>query len=343
VPDEGETVVRDLILGDVSFPNDAIEDFVVVRSNGTVLFALANLVDDRAMEISHVIRGPEHLANAPKQLLMADALDVVEGVVTPTLAFATVPLLVNEQRKKLSKRRDPVSLESYRDMGYLADAMVNFLALLGWSPRGDDEKVDRATLIEQFALEDVNHAPAYFDVAKLTHLNGTYIRALDVDAFIEACRPWVDPREGEWRPADHAPPWPAGRFDAARFAAIAPLVQERVATLGEVCQMVDFLFLESPPTDPAAFDKAIRSQPAARDLLVAADAAFAACDFDAESLHAALVDVGERQGLNLRRTQAPVRVAVTGRSIGPPLFESMAILGRDEVRRRIGAALRDLG
>ena len=343
VPDEGVTVVHDVILGDVEFPNESIEDFVVVRSNGTVLFALSNLVDDRSMAITHVVRGPEHLANAPKQLMLAAALDAVEGAIAPTPVFATVPLLVNEQRKKLSKRRDPVSLESYRDQGYLADAMVNFLALLGWSPRGDEEMVDRATLISQFALEDVNHAPAYFDVAKLTHLNGMYVRALGIDAFVEACRPWVAPREGQWAPADRPPPWPGERFDGDVFRAVAPLVQERVATLGEVSAMVDFLFLEDPPRDPRAFDKAIRSQPDAKALLADALQTFEACDFDADSLHAALVEVGERHGLALRRAQAPVRVAVTGRSVGPPLFESMALLGRGEVLRRIGLALRDAG
>jgi len=343
VPDAGETVVRDVILGDVSFPNEAIEDFVVVRSNGSPLFALSNLVDDRAMAISHVIRGPEHLANTPKQLLLAAALDRVEGSVTPTPVFATVPLLVNEQRKKLSKRRDPVSLESYRDRGYLSAAMVNFLALLGWSPKGDEEKVDRETLLEQFALEDVNHAPAYFDVAKLTHLNGQYIRALDLDEFVEACGPWVAPRDGAWAPAEHAPPWPSERFDEHTFRSIAPLVQERVATLGEVTAMVDFLFLADPPTDPAAFDKAIRAQPDAHRVLADTLAAYETCDFDAATLHAVLVDVGERHGLALRRAQAPVRVAVTGRSVGPPLFESMVLLGRDEVTRRLALAIRHAG
>jgi glutamyl-tRNA synthetase len=339
-PDEGVTLVRDMILGDVEFPNDAIEDFVVERSNGTVLFALSNLVDDRTMAITHVIRGPEHLANTPKQLLLAEALDRAEGTTVAPLVFATVPLLVNEQRKKLSKRRDPVSLESYRDQGFLAAAMVNFLGLLGWSPRGDEEMVDVATMLEQFSLDDVNHSPAFFDVQKLTHLNGQYVRALDLDAFIEACRPWIAPREGEWSPTGQAPPWPKERFEEARFRAIAPLVQERVATLGEVPAMVDFLFLGDAPIDPAAFEKAISSQPDAQAVLADALVALETSAFEPEALHAVLVDVGERHGLALRRAQAPVRVALTGRTVGPPLFESMVLLGRDEVARRIAAALR---
>jgi len=342
VPDEGETLVVDLIRGTVVFPNASIEDFVVVRSNGSVLFALSNLVDDRAMGISHIIRGEEHLANSPKQLLLAASLDRAEGVVTPTPVFAHLPLLVNEQRKKISKRRDPVAVESYRDQGYLAEAMVNFLALLGWSPGGDEEIVSREKMIEQFALEDVNDSPAFFDVAKLTHINGAYIRALSLDSFVEACRPWVDPVPGAWSPSEHVAPWPKERFDEPTFRAIAPLVQERVATLGEVCAMVDFLFLDGPPTDVAAFDKAIRNQPDARDVLEEALSAFEDCAFDATTLHQVLQEIGERHGLALRRAQAPVRVAVTGRSVGPPLFESMAILGRDEVRARLAGAISDL-
>ena len=171
----------------------------------------------------------------PSSCCSAAALDRAEGAVAPTPAFAHLPWLVNEQRKKLSKRRDPVAVESYRDQGYLAEAMINFLGLLGWSPKGDEEMVDVATMLEQFALEDVNHSPAFFDVAKLTHLNGAVRPRAELEAFIDACRPWVEPRDGEWAPSGHEPPWPTERFDAAVFARIAPLVQERVATLGEVC------------------------------------------------------------------------------------------------------------
>ena len=343
VPDDGETIVRDLIRGDVVFQNASIEDFVVVRSNGAALFALSNLVDDRAMAITHVVRGEEHLANTPKQLLLAAALDAAEGVEPSPPVFAHVPLLVNEQRQKISKRRDPVAVELYRDQGYLAPAVLNFLGLLGWSPGGDDEMVDLATMVERFALEDVNHSPAFFDVAKLTHLNGAYIRALDTSAFVDACQPWVAPREGEWQPAGQRPPWSPERFDPSVFGAVAPLVQERVATLGEVPSMVDFFFLEEPAIDAADFDKAIRRQPSAIALLDDVLSTFEDCPFDAESLHQTLVDVGERHGLALRKAQAPVRVAVTGRSVGPPLFESMALLGRDTVRRRIAAAIAAAG
>lgn len=338
VPDTGETVVHDLVRGDVSFPNDSLDDFVVERSNGTVLFTLSNLVDDRVMRITHVIRAEEHLPNTPKQLLLAAALDEAEHTAMPTPAFAHLPWLVNEKRQKLSKRRDPVAVEMYRDQGYLSEAIVNFLSLLGWSPKGDEEMVSRDVLLEQFTLEGVNHSPAYFDVAKLTHLNGLYIRSLSPEAFVGACRPWVDPQPGEWAPSQ-PPPWPPDRFDASVFTRIAPLVQERVATLGEVCAMVDFLFLPEAPLDQDAFDKAVSSNPSAREVLSATAEAFGKAAYEAATLQEVLAGIGEGLGLPLRRAQAPVRVALTGRSVGPPLFESMVLLGREEVGRRLRRAL----
>lgn len=338
VPKEGETVVVDLIRGDVTFPHDSMDDFVAVKATGQPLFAMANAIDDRDMAITHIIRGEDLLPTTPKQLLLWEALDAVDEVV-PIPVFAHLPMLVNEQRKKLSKRKDPVAVESYRDQGYLPDAFVNYLALLGWSPAGDAEIVDRSTLIEQFRLEEVHHAPAFFDVAKLTHINGEYIRALSPEAFIEACTPWVRPEESSWSPEGATTAWEPGAFDADRFAAIAPLVQERVATLSEVPSMVDFLFLPNAPIDEAAFTKVIAGDEKAPGVLRAAIEAFATCTFDAPSLHSATLEVGEQLDLKLRKAQAPIRVAVTGRSVGPPLFESLAILGRDEVCRRLEEVL----
>ena len=338
IPEGGETVIDDVIRGRVAFPHSAMEDFVAVKSTGSPLFALANAIDDRDMAITHIIRGEDLLPTTPKQVLLWGALDVVD-VEVPAPVFAHLPMLVNEQRTKLSKRRAPVAVESYRDQGYLPDAFVNYLALLGWSPAGDVEICDRSTLVEQFALEDVHHAPAFFDVAKLTHINGEYIRAMDTDDFIAAVQPWITPEDASWSPEGRAPSWAAERFDPEVFAAMAPLVQERVATLGEVPAMVDFLFLAEPPLDEVAVDKALVRDANAERILVAAIERFSACDFDAPALHQATLSLGETLDLNLRKTQAPIRVAVTGRSVGPPLFESMAALGRDEVLRRVEAAL----
>ena len=182
-PREGSTTVVDLIRGTPSFENRTIEDFVVQRGNGTAMFLLANVVDDMDMGITHVIRGEEHLPNTPKALLLWEALGGGELPV-----FAHVPVLVNDKRQKLSKRRDKVALEDYRAEGYLAEAMRNYLMLLGWAPKGDDEIVPWSVIEDQFRLEDVVPSPAFFDVKKLTAFNGEYIRGLTPESFVEASR-----------------------------------------------------------------------------------------------------------------------------------------------------------
>lgn len=362
-PESGVTVVHDLVRGEVSFPHDAMEDFVCVKGNGQPLFIVANTVDDRDMAITHVIRGEDLLPSAPKGILLWRALDEAAegeagwGEATGLPAFAHLPLLVNEQRKKLSKRRDPVAVESYRDRGYLPEAFRNFLALLGWSPPGDEEKVPLDQLVSEFRLEEVHHAPAYFDVDKLTHLNGQYLRDLPVQSFISACRPWVAPRADEWVPRISGwtaediergrsetlrPPWPPERFDEDTFAELAPLVQERVATLGEVPALVDFVFLADPVIDPASWNKAVARDELAPRILEGAEEAYGSCEWTAEALHEITAALADSVGRKLARAQAPIRVAVTGRTVGPPLFQSLEALGRDEVRRRLRTALERL-
>jgi glutamyl-tRNA synthetase len=341
MPDEGETTVVDVIRGEVSFPHAAMEDFVCQKSNGGPLFVLANVVDDRDMAITHVVRGDDLLPSSPKGVLLWRALDHC-GPASPTAlpVFAHLPMLVDAQRKKLSKRWDSVAVESYRDQGFLAVAFRNYLALLGWSPPGDAEKVPLDVLVGQFRLEDVHHAPAFFDVAKLTHLNGEYLRALTAPAFVAASAPWVDPgaATAAWAPSV-APPWPPERFDARRFAALAPVVQERVSVLGEVPAMVDFVFLAEPAVDPSDWQKVMVGDEGAAGILRAALEAYASCEWSAPVLHQATAELAERVGRKLGKAQAPVRVAVTGRRVGPPLFEALEVLGRDEVRRRLEEAL----
>jgi glutamyl-tRNA synthetase len=340
VPDEGVTVVHDVIRGDITFTHDSYEDFIVVRSNGVVLYPLANAVDDRSMTITHIIRGEDLLPTTPKQVMMWEALNhcpEVESVAHPQ--YAHLPMLVNEQRKKLSKRKDPVAVESYRDQGYLPEAFVNYLALLGWSPRGEEEIVPRATLIEQFRLEDVSHSPAFFDVKKLTHMNGEYIRALSLEEFIEAATPWVAPWSSEWRPSDREVPWTRDQFDPELFNQVAHLVQERVATLGEIPAMVSFFFLDEVPFDDAVFAKTIANDDAGRALLALALDAFATVEWNTAALHESTLKLGESIGLALRKSQAPIRCAITGTSVGPPLFESMELLGRQAVLERLRSAL----
>jgi glutamyl-tRNA synthetase len=320
-PDEGANVVDDLIRGKTTFENSAIEDFVLARADGSVLFLLANVVDDMAQRITLVIRGEEHLSNVPKQQLLWEAL----GHQPPV--WAHVPVLVNEKRQKLSKRRDRVALEDFRDEGYLADTMRNYLMLLGWAPKGDREIMPFDQMVAEFRIEDVIPSPAFFDVKKLRAFNGDYIRALSAGEFIAACQPWLEPS---------ATPWPAERFDPVVFAELAPLAQTRVSLLSEIATMVDFAFLPEPVRDEASWTKAMR-EPAA-DVLAAVAAAYADVPWQVEALRERLEAVGASFGLSLGKAQAPVRVAVTGRTVGLPLFESLVVLGRTETLRRIESA-----
>jgi glutamyl-tRNA synthetase len=327
VPDEGSTTIVDVIRGEPVFDHRTIEDFVIMRSDGSALFLLANVVDDLDMRITHVIRGEEHLPNTPKYALLWEALG---GGDLPV--FGHLPVIVNEKRQKLSKRRDKVALEQYAAEGYLFQAMRNYLALLGWAPSGDREIVTVEEMIAEFRLEDVNHSPAFFDEKKLRHFNAEYIRAMTPAEFVSAAGPFLE--KG---------PWPPGAFDFDVFDAMAPLVQTRVETLSEVPGMIDFLFLAEPDIDDASWAKATKDPAQARAILDGCIAAFESIDWATDAIHAAVAEVGEAQGLKLGKAQAPVRVAVTGRSVGPPLFESLEVMGRDATLDRLRAARARLG
>ena len=314
-------VVSDLIRGDVVFERSALEDFVVVKASGDPLFVLANIVDDIEMEITHVIRGEDLLPTTPKGLLIWEALT---GSKLPK--FAHLPMLVNEKRQKLSKRRDPVAIEQYREDGYLPEVIVSYLSLLGWSPKGDSEVISREELVEQFKIEEVNHSPAFFDVAKLTHFNGDAIRALTHDDFVAMCGSWL-----------------ANNAEAPEFVKIAPLIQERVSKLSEVPAMVDFLFHDEVEFDPDSWEKAIGRNELAAAILADVLGQLNDCVWDHEVLKDVVTAAGVRVELKLAKAQAPVRVALTGRSVGPPLFESMEILGRDRSIARIARALERVG
>jgi glutamyl-tRNA synthetase len=312
VPD-GTTTVHDVVRGDVEFDHEAIEDFVLLRGNGTPVFVLANVVDDIAMGITHVVRGDEHLPNTPKQQLLWQAL----GHAPPV--WGHVPVLVNEARKKLSKRRDKVALEQYRDEGYVAEAMVNYLMTLGWAPKGDTEIVPWQRIEDEFRLEDVTHSPAYFDLKKLAAFNGEYIRAMSPADFVAACAPWIPES-----------------WDHERFRAIAPHVQSRVVTLADVGPTVEFLFVDDPAVDEASWDKAMKHDWAPK-LLDEVIASFEQITWDTSTLQAEWKRIADSLGVKYRLADGPVRVAVSGRSVGPPLFESLELLGRDETLRRLHA------
>jgi glutamyl-tRNA synthetase len=321
IPDEGTTEFDDVVRGHVSFDNAALGDFVIQRGDGSATFFLPNAIDDVDMGITHVIRGEDLINVTPNVLLLREALGH-----TDRPAFAHLPLLVNAQRKKLSKRRDDVSVESYRDRGYLPEAFANYLAVLGWGPADGVEIRPMAEIVEQFRLEDVVPSSAFFDPQKLDHFNGEYIRALSIEDFTARVGPWV----GE--DVATSPAWQR----------MAPLVQERVVTLAEAKPMVDFLFGD-PVIDEAAWEKAMVKGPNASALLQAARAAYLDCQWDASTLHDVTLAVGEELGMKLGKAQAPIRVAVTGRTVGPPLFESLEVLGREETLARVDRALARLG
>ncbi|MDP6323689.1 MAG: glutamate--tRNA ligase family protein, partial [Acidimicrobiales bacterium] len=206
---------NDLVRGEVAFNTDDLEDFVIWRSNGTPMFLLANAVDDADMGITHAIRGEDLLSGVPKVLLLLDAM----GVEHPT--YAHLPLLVNEQRKKLSKRRDDVAVGDYREKGFLPEAMVNYLALLGWGPPDGVEIRSLSEIVKIFNIEDVNKAAAFFDIQKFEHINSSYLRELSKEDFMNRVEPWI---------GDKAT-WPKENFDSEKFSVMADLIQEKLRTL----------------------------------------------------------------------------------------------------------------
>ncbi|MFF4738604.1 glutamate--tRNA ligase [Streptomyces sp. NPDC001262] len=324
-PDDGATVVDDVVRGRTEFPNASLEDFVIARGDGSPVFVLANAVDDIREGITHVVRGEEHLSNTPKQQLLWNAL----GAGPPV--WAHLPVIVNEKRQKLSKRRDKVALEDYLAEGYLPEAMVNYLMLLGWGP-GDDVEIRPYEELEKlFRLEDVTKGSAFFDVKKLSAFNGEHLRALPPERFIAACRRWLR--------APYAP-WAPERFDESVFAAVAGLAQTRLTVLSEITKYVDWLFLETPPQDEASWAKAMKT--GAREVLTSVRSQWSSCDWTADGLKAGLEAAATEHGLKLGKAQAPVRVAVTGRTVGLPLFESVAVLGRERTLARIDAAVEQL-
>jgi len=318
VPADGSTGWTDVIRGEINFENRHLEDFVLRRRDGSPMFIVANAVDDIDAAITHVVRGEDLINVTPKMLLVRSALGV-----TDPLTFAHLPLIVNEQRKKLSKRSGDVAIEDYRRRGVLAEAMVNYLALLGWGPPDGVEVRPVAEIIELFELSDVGPSGAMFDMSKLEAVNGEWIRRLDAADFVARALPFVDHIEG---------------FDPQRFAAIAPELQTRAKLMSELPDLCDFLFLDEPAFDDLAWQKAVAGNDAAPGLLDSAIEAYLSSDWTADALHAATTVFVEAAGLKLGKAQAPIRVAVTGRSVGPPLFESLAVLGRDTTLARLRAA-----
>jgi glutamyl-tRNA synthetase len=325
--DEPPVEFHDIIRGHLSFNRSDLDDLVLLRSNRTPTYHLASTVDDIDYGITHVARGEDLLPSTPKHILITRAL----GAESPQ--YAHLPLLFGKDGKKLSKRHGATALAEYREAGYLPDAMFNYLAILGWSPDGETTIFSREEAIAKFDLADVSRNPAAFDPDKLNWMNGEYIRAMDPAEFVEIARPHVETALGR--------PLTDEEFEV--FAQIAPLVQERTKLLPEAGEQVVFLFEDFESFDPESWEKVMTKEGVA-EVLAAGAAAIEGLDgWGPEAVETALREIPERLGLGASKVFQPLRVAVTGSSVSPPLFESIAALGRERTLERIERAREALG
>ncbi|MFF2377403.1 glutamate--tRNA ligase [Streptomyces xiamenensis] len=328
MPDERITFT-DLVRGELTFAPEHVSDYGIVRANGAPLYTLVNPVDDALMEITHVLRGEDLLSSTPRQIALYAALAEIGVGSGHTPAFGHLPYVMGEGNKKLSKRDPESSLNLYRERGFLPEGLLNYLSLLGWSIAEDRDIFSVQEMVEAFEIGDVNANPARFDLKKAEAINAVHLRELPQAAFVEACAPWLVAPYAPWKPE---------AFDRAAFEELAPLAQTRLTVLSDITANVDFLFLDAPVEDEKSWQKAMK--PGAEQVLAAARDRLAEADWSsAESLKEAVQTAGEAHGLKLGKAQAPVRVAVTGRTVGLPLFESLVVLGRERTLARVEAAL----
>jgi glutamyl-tRNA synthetase len=326
VPIERTLVLNDLIKGRVEQRTDEIGDFVIIRPDGSPLYNFASVVDDADMRITHVVRAEEHLSNTFPQLLVFEAL----GIEPP--AFAHVPFVAApNSRKKLSKRDGAVGLDHYIDLGYLPDAMMNYLARLGWSYDGEQEIFARAELIEKFSLERVNSSPASHDPDKLFWIEGEWMKTLPIDAKVEGCLPFLG-REGLVKPTvDDA--------TRARIVAVIEALGDRLKVFSDILKLGRYFFTETLDYDADAVKKRLRKD-GVPELLRGLDSTLATVEpFDLATLEKAVHDYAEAHQLPMGQVVNPLRVAVTGQGVGPGLYDCLAILGRETCRARIAQTL----
>jgi glutamyl-tRNA synthetase len=308
MPDEGVTGFDDVVLGRIEVPNAELEDLVLVRSDGRPTYNFASPLEDMWDGITHVIRGPDHISNTPKQIQLLQALAADLPV------YAHVPNVNGPDGSKLSKRHGAESVGDFRTEGYLPEALLNFLALLGWAPDGETTIMSRDELVERFTLERVGASPAIFDYAKLDWMNGVYLRGLPSEELGDRLVSYL--REQGYD-------WPEGRVRAA-----APIVQEKIGSLDEFPSFAGFLFHDVEP-DPALLD--VSTLAAAEEALTATE------PWTAEAIEASLKALCDRLGEKPKTVYPPIRVAVTGSRVSPGLYESLELLGRDEALARLRA------
>jgi len=312
VPDEGETVVDDVIRGEARFAHVHMDDPVIARADGSVLYNFAVAIDDLDAAVTHVVRGEDHLSNTPKQLL------VFEALAAPAPRYAHLPLLHGPDGKKLSKRHGAASVQELRDAGYLPEAVVNYIALLGAGFDAEEEIFPREELARRLRLERISKSPAVFDERKLRHFNGHYVRSLSVEELTARLEAF------------------SGRTGLRGGVEIS---REKIQTLADFWPLAGFLY-DGPADDPVAWEKTVAADGGA-EALAAARTALAELGepFDEAAVEAALRALVEARGWKPKQVFQPVRVAIAGTTVSPGIFESVALLGREETLRRIDAAL----
>lgn len=321
IPQDASIAFDDLVRGTVTFEPQDVDDFVILRGNGIPTYHLASTVDDVDYEITHVARGEDLLPSTPKHILLARAM----GAVEPT--YAHLPLLFGTEGKKLSKRHDASSLTDYRDAGYLPDAVFNYLGLLGWSVDGDTTIFTRDQAVDAFDLADVSKNPATFDPEKLLWMNGEYIRAMDLGDFVAAALPFVTDVLGR----------ELTDVELGQFREIAPVVQERTKLLPETGEQVSFLF-SGMEYDEESWSKVMTKDGVSEILKAAAESLGGVDAWEAGDIEGNLRELMARLEIGVGKGLQPMRVAITGSSISPPLFESMAVLGKELTLSRLSAA-----
>ena len=326
VPLEGRTTFTDLIRGDVTFENSLLDDFVLLKSDGFPTYHLANIVDDHDMRISHVIRGEEWLSSAPRHLMLYRAL----GYESPE--YAHLPMILGTDRSKLSKRHGAVSIIDYKVQGYLPEAMVNFLSLLGWSLDDKTDIMDIKTIIENFSIDRISKTAAIFNVEKLDWMNGAYIRALSLDDFTDRARPFLAEGVAESR-----------GFERDYVKNALALLQERVKKLGELRdqpELTRFFFIDELEYTPAdLLGKKMTAALTRTALESSLERLENLDDFTVESMETALRALAEELELKPGQLFGCLRVAVTGQTVSPPLFETMAVLGQESTLKRLRTAV----
>jgi len=323
-PLEGRTSFHDLLRGEIVFENSTLDDFVLLKSDGYPTYHLANIADDHDMEISHVLRADEWLSSTPRHILLYQALNWQPP------QFAHLPMILGPDKSKLSKRHGATSVTEYEQQGYLPEALFNFLALLGWSLDDKTEIMSRDTIIKNFSLDRISKTAAVFNRDKLEWMNGVYIRGLSVEEFSRRAMPFLE----KGLSLDVVRP-----LDVNHVARIAPLIQERARTLAEVPELADFFFVERLDYDSSLLLNKIEQTVVVAALLASIDRVEEWDSWDATSLESVFRPMAEEMGLKTGVFFGLLRVAVTGRTAAPPLFQTMEVLGKERCVKRLKLAL----